>query len=142
VADRESKRIRHLIYLDAYVPEDGESWQQLASTHRDSFEAMINGDTLVPPWVATDQAPPKDVPHPLLAFTEVIRIETEAALEIPTSYILTIEDQQHPERDEFAQFADRARKRNWPVYKLPADHNPQWSAVTPLVELFAEIAGK
>jgi pimeloyl-ACP methyl ester carboxylesterase len=140
-ADREAERIKQLIYLDALIPENGESWQQLSTEQgRAWLEGTIQGHGLVPPWVGPDQAPPKDVPHPLLAYTEPIQLNNEAAREIPASFILTVEDPDHPESDEFARFADRARERGWPVHQLESDHNPQWSAVKPLVELLVEIA--
>lgn len=141
VADREPDRIRRLVYLDAYIPKDGDSWQKLSGENPDRLDAMIQGHGLVPPWVEAGQPYPRDVPHPLRAYTEPIQLDGQAGAGLPVSYILTVEDLRHPENDEFSHFAELARERGWPVHLLESDHNPQWSAVGPLVELLDEIVG-
>ncbi len=140
VADREAHRIRRLVYLDAYVPENGESWRDLARARAHQLDAMIDGDGLVPPWVANDHPFPRDVSHPLLAYRESLTLKHPVGAGIPASYILTVEDERHPDKDEFAEFARRALGKGWPVHQLKSDHNPQWSAVEPLARLIADIA--
>jgi pimeloyl-ACP methyl ester carboxylesterase len=140
VAEQVPERLRRLVYLDAFVPEDGESvltagpgregrssW--LASMTRDGF--------IVPPWVRPDQPVPKDVPQPLATFTEPIALKSEAARRIPAAYILTIEAGK--QQDDFSPYAERASARGFTVLELQADHNPQWSAVEPLVAMLHEL---
>jgi pimeloyl-ACP methyl ester carboxylesterase len=62
VADRVPDRIRRLVYLDAFVPNDGESAISLVGSHGDWLKNMIKGDYIVPAWVKPDQPPPKDRP--------------------------------------------------------------------------------
>jgi pimeloyl-ACP methyl ester carboxylesterase len=136
VADRVPERIRRLIYLDAFVPNDGESVQSLLSAGRaDWVKPMIQGDYIVPPWVKPDQPLPKDVPQPLKTFTEPIVLKNKAALQIPATYILTVDAGHEAKDDNFAPQADRAKTRGWTITQLTADHNPQWSAPEALVEL-------
>jgi pimeloyl-ACP methyl ester carboxylesterase len=133
VADRVPERIRRLIYIDAMVPDDGDSVLSLQGARGDRLKQMVNGGFVVPPWVKSDQPPPKDVPQPLKTFTEPIVLKNKAAREIPASYILTVEAGRDAKEDDFASHAARAKARGWAVYPLQADHNPQWSAPEALV---------
>lgn len=135
VADRVPDRIRRLIYVDAFVPEDGESVESIQGARGAWIKQLTKGDYIVPPWVKPDQPPPKDVPQPLKTFTEPIVLKNKAARQIPAVYILTVEAGKKPEDDDFASQAARAKARGWPVLQLTADHNAQWSAPEALVEM-------
>lgn len=135
VADRVPDRIRRLIYLDAFVPDDGESVQSLFSTRGDWIKQMTQNGFIVPPWVKPNQPPPKDVPQPLKTFTEPLALKNKSARQIPATYILTVEKGRNAKDDDFASQAERAKGRGWSVYQLEADHNPQWSAPEALVEM-------
>lgn len=136
VADRVPERIRKLIYLDAMVPNDGENVMMLMDPKGEGISKMIRGDFVVPGWVKPDQRPPKDVPHPLRTFTEHIVLKNTTAKSIPATYILTVDPGKTAEQDNFATAAARARDRGWEVLQMVADHNPQWSAVHKLAEMF------
>jgi pimeloyl-ACP methyl ester carboxylesterase len=140
VADREPDRIRHLIYLDALIPEDGDSWRSLSGVEgAAALDEMIGDEGLVPPWISPDDPRPKDVPHPTGSYEQPIRL-SGAAANIPASYVLTAEDESDAEVDEFFGFAEVARSRDWPVYVLESDHNPQWSNVDGLTEMLDMIS--
>jgi pimeloyl-ACP methyl ester carboxylesterase len=141
VADRVPDRIRRLVYLDAFAPNDGESVMSLnAARGANWLKPMIKGDYIVPPWVKPDQAPPKDVPQPLKTFTEPLVLKNKTAQQIPTTYILTAEKGHKPEDDDFASQAARAKERGWTVWQLEADHNAQWSAPEALAEMLDRAA--
>jgi pimeloyl-ACP methyl ester carboxylesterase len=139
VADRVPDRIRRLVYVDAFVPNDGESVMGITGTRGDWLKPMIKGDYIVPPWVKPDQPPPKDVPQPLKTFTESILLKNKAGLKVPATYILTVDAGKEAKDDDFWPQAQRARERGWPVEQLKADHNAQWSAPEALVEMLARI---
>ncbi len=140
VADRVPDRIRRLVYLDAFVPSDGESVMSFTATRgADWLKPMIKGDLIVPPWVKADQPPPHDVPHPLKTFTDPISLKNKAANQVAATYILTVEAAKEPKDDDFWPQAQRARGRGWPVLQLTADHNAQWSAAEALVEMLASL---
>lgn len=139
VADRVPERISKLIYLDAFVPDDGESVVSMQGDRADWVMKMANNGFLVPAWVKPDQAPPKDVPHPLKTFTDKISLTNAKRLNLSTTYILTVAKGVAAATDDFALQAERAKKKGWPVVQLEADHNPQWSAVEALVELLLQI---
>lgn len=135
VADRIHDRIKKLVFLDAMVPNDGETVMNLMDPKGERMKPMIQGDYVVPPWVKPDQKPPKDVPHPLKTFTEPIVLKNALALNIPGIYILTVDPGKKAEEDAFALSAQRARERGWVVQHMTADHNPQWSAPGELVDM-------
>ncbi len=139
VADRVPDRIRRLVYLDAFVPNDGESAMTLVGAHADWLKNMIKGDYIVPAWVKADQPPPKDVPQPVKTFTETIALKNKAGFKVPAIYILTVEAGKEPKDDDFWSQAQRAKERGWPVLQLTADHNAEWSAPEALVEMLAGI---
>lgn len=139
VADRLPDRIKRLVYLDAFLPNDGESAMGLFGAHGDFMKPMIQGDYIVPAWVKPDQAPPKDVPQSLKSFTDPIILKNPAARRLPATYILTVEKNKKAKDDDFYPAAQRAKERGWPVLLLTADHNAQWSAPEALVEMLAHI---
>lgn len=140
VADRIPERISKLIYLDAFVPEHGESVLSIQGARADGLMKMASNGFLIPVWVKKDQAPPKDVPHPVKTFTDTIQLTNPLRLKIPTTYILTVAKGTDAKADDFALQSERAKKKNWPVLILEADHNPQWSAPEAFAELLRNLA--
>jgi pimeloyl-ACP methyl ester carboxylesterase len=126
VADRIPERIARLVYLDAFLPEHGESLMDLRSPNSQSIEQMSRDGFIHPTWVRPDKPFPRDVPHPLKTFTDPIALRNPAAAKIPGTYILTVEKGKAPEADEFYPAAERARARGWPVITMEADHVPYW----------------
>ncbi|MGH9874634.1 MAG: alpha/beta fold hydrolase [Pyrinomonadaceae bacterium] len=139
VADRVPDRIGRLVYLDALLPNDGESVMSLVGAGGNGLKQMIKGDYIVPPWVKPDQPPPHDEPHPLKTFTEPLSLKNKAAAKLPATYILTVDAGKEARDDDFWPQAQRAKDRGWPVLQLTADHNAQWSAPEALVEMLAGI---
>lgn len=140
VADRVPDRVRRLVYLDAMVPNDGDSVISLVRGGGDFLKQMTKGDYIVPPWVKPDQPPPHDVPQSLKTFTDAIVLKNEAARKIPAVYILTVEKGKEAKEDDFFPHSVRAKERGWSLLQLTSDHNPQWSAPAALVEMLAASA--
>ena len=138
VQDSIPERIRHLIYLDAFLPESGES--VIGMGDASWLHDRTSGDFVIPTWVAEDQKPPKDVPHPKNCFSEPLRLKNEVMSE--SSYILTVDDGRHASEDSFYSAYLRAEKHGWKLYELTADHNPQWSAVQEFSDLLIQIFEK
>lgn len=142
VADRLPERIARLIYLDALLPNDGESVMSLRAGQADGFDLakMTHDGFVVPFWVRPGKPYPMDVPQPLKTFTDPLSLTHPAARPIPATYILTVEAEKRPERDDFAPFAARARARGWPVVLLEGDHNPHWRKPAETAALLASVA--
>jgi hypothetical protein len=139
VADRVPDRIKRLVYLDAMVPNDGDSVNSMIRGGGDFIKQMTKGGYIVPPWVKPDQPPPHDVPQSLKTFTDPISLKNEAARKLPAHYILTVEKGKEAKDDDFFAKSQRAKERGWTMLQLTSDHNPQWSAPEALVEMLAGI---
>ena len=136
VADRIPERIKKLIYLDAFLPTDGESVKAIMNAHNFDITKMTKDGFIVPNWVKPGKPPPIDVPHPLKTFTDPIVLKNQAAAaKIPAVYILTVDPGKQPAEDEFFPFSERAKARGWPVVIMEADHVPMWRKPEATAEL-------
>jgi len=126
VADRIPERISRLVYLDAFLPNDGDSVMRLRKPGALQIESMTQDGMIVPSWVKPGKPFPKDVPHPLKTFTDPIVLKNPAAAKVPATYILTVDKGKKPEDDDFYPSAERARARGWPVLIMEANHVPMW----------------
>jgi len=136
VADRVPDRIKRLVYVDALLPDSGESvvTMQGADTGRSNFLAQLKrGDYLVPVWVQDTTVIPRDVPQPLRTFTDTLQLVNPARKNVAATYILTYEPQINP--DPFQRYADRAAARGWPVLKMISDHVVERTHRAELVKL-------
>jgi pimeloyl-ACP methyl ester carboxylesterase len=140
VADSLPGRIKKIIYLDALLPDNGESLLSIQGAQsQESIKKMLQGNFIIPPWVTAGKLPPKDVPHPYKTFTDTLILKNSKRLTIPATYILTVDKGKEAKDDGFFLQSERARKKGWPVLQLEADHNPQWSAPEAFVELLEKI---
>jgi Predicted hydrolases or acyltransferases (alpha/beta hydrolase superfamily) len=136
VADSVPERIKQLIYLDAFAPNDGES---LMSARPDG-QSIPGGrsqtnDFLVPAWVNANTPLPHDVPQSMKTFTTPVSRKNPKTLSLPATYILTVDEGKKPEDDQFFTFSQRALERGWKLVHMTSDHNPQMSKPNELVEL-------
>ncbi len=132
VADRVPDRIKHIIYLDAALPVDGESFNTaLGGPARPSVGGFI------PASGVTASTPiPHDVPHPAKTLSEPISLQHQDAVnKIPTTYVLFHAADRPLESAQFYKFYQRAQARGWTMLSLVTDHNAQWSHPAELVEL-------
>lgn len=138
VADRIPERLRAVIYVDAFLPESGESVARLNGAQFAPFIAQNTKDGMIhAPWVSPESAIPKDVPQPLKTFTDTLLLSNLAALRLPASYILTVD--KGATKDDFSPYAERAKARGWPVHRMEADHTPERSAQRELVQLLLRL---
>ncbi|HEX7437229.1 MAG TPA: alpha/beta hydrolase [Caldimonas sp.] len=133
VADRAAERIAHLVYLDAFVPRDGQSLFDLAGAaarERGLEAARTGGDgwrvppnPMPPDTSAADLAwaAPRRMMQPLKTFEQALRL-TGAVERLPRTYIYCTRP---GPGDAFRQFSDRARTEpGWRCHELDASHNP------------------
>jgi pimeloyl-ACP methyl ester carboxylesterase len=74
VADRMPERIAGLVYVDAFVPNDGEAWWDLAGDYFRKLAidgSAADGFSVLPPPSAGDA---RRVPHPLASFRQALRL--------------------------------------------------------------------
>jgi pimeloyl-ACP methyl ester carboxylesterase len=139
VVDRVPERIARVIYLDAFVPADGDSVMSLRKMTDEAVRAMSKDGFVIPGWVKPDKPYPRDVPHPVKTFTDAIPLKNAAAARVPATYILTVDQGRTPEQDDFYAQSVRAKERGWPVLTMTANHNPQWFLPEATVELLLSI---
>ena len=137
VATRIPKRLACLIYIDAHVPENGESMFDLIAADRKQKLLAIahdRGDNWLvpPPW----PNPGKDMPHPLATFQDPVKVGKLDSTVLPGHFVWTVEPGSN--HDDFSESASRARNRGWRVYKLPTGHNPHWSMPEKLSKILLE----
>jgi pimeloyl-ACP methyl ester carboxylesterase len=135
VADRVPQRLAQVIYLDAVVPEDGQSsydpWPdgvEVAAADKQQAEAAGTPGWVPPPleWIkaaVTDEVVrtcmlARLTPHPLATFAQPIRLTIPEAARVPHAYIhgsIT--------NDPTPPFLDRVRADpRWRYREIPFDH--------------------
>jgi pimeloyl-ACP methyl ester carboxylesterase len=142
VADRVPERIRKLIYLDAFVPQDGQSLFDLSdeATLARFRKGLTEGDGWrVPPMPIPADTSPEDklwverfrMPQPLHCFDTPLKL-AQGDTKIPRSYIYALKA---APGDPFRQFAERAKKENWDYREIDASHSAQITAPQALAGL-------
>jgi len=120
VADRIPDRIKHLVYIDALLPANGESVNAMLPP---GHEFPVKDGFVMPFWIKGNPPPPHDMPQPARTFSEPIILTNQAVAEkLPTTYILTVEKGKTPEQDEFYSFYARAKARGWTTLIMEGDH--------------------
>lgn len=148
VADRAPERLAHLIYLDAFVPRNGQSLFDLQSpelqaakreaVQKDGDGWLVPQNPLPPDTSESDVAwiTPRRVMQPLITFEQPINL-TGAVDRLPKSYIKCTRI--GPE-DVFKDFAQRARDEGWNYFEIDSSHSPHITAPQALANLFDQIA--
>ncbi|MCB0115949.1 MAG: alpha/beta hydrolase [Caldilineaceae bacterium] len=127
VADRVPERIRHLIYLDAVIAEDGESCLDAAHPdNRAEFEARVReqGDGwLIPISRGPNDLPSKNAPHPWKSWTDPLVLNNPPH-NIPCTYVRFTADKQPGSYFEQAMTTSMARvhARGWTVLEADTVH--------------------
>ena len=132
VAEQMPDRIKQLIYLDAFVPKNGESIQAIIGLAWSQMIApKIKDDLIGYPFGPTNPNPPKDVPQPLKTFTETLTINNPLVSKIPTAYILMMKDG----KGGFEAWgASRAREKGWKMFTFEGGHYSMRDQPKALVE--------
>lgn len=137
VVDRVPERIKAVVYVDAFVPEDGESANAVRGRPA-TTTAPTTGPAFLNPagWpYPPDRKPPYIVPMATKAFATVLSLKNPAARRVPATYILTVDPGKTPEQDMFFQSYQRAKARGWAAWVMEADHVPHLSKPAELMPL-------
>ena len=129
-ADRTPERIARLVYLDAFVPENGKCALDYVVPERAARmreEGTKAGDITPPPlslWGIAKQEhidfiKPREARHPFGTMVQRIRL-TGAAARLPKTFIYC----SSPATGSFDQFAAKYRDApNWKFFELPTGHD-------------------
>jgi pimeloyl-ACP methyl ester carboxylesterase len=146
VADRARDRVAQLIYLDAFVPRDGQSLFDLNPSGRQPLqEAARNGDGWrVPPMQTPPDTSAADVEWlaarrvhmPIKCFETKLELRNGEPT-LPRSYIYAT---RITPADTFGQFARRAEgEEGWGYHAIDASHSPNVTAPEALMALLEKI---
>jgi len=149
VADRAPERLARLVYLDAFVPRDGESLFDLVPHENRAAmraRAAAEGDGWrLPPNPLPEETDPEVVrvitarlaPQPLRTFEQPLRLARgEPAL--PRTFVFCTRSDAG---DVFRPFAERARREpGWQHLELDATHIPHLVAPDLLARLLDAVA--
>ena len=99
VADRRPQRLRHLVYLDAVLPQPGESWSsthasatreaRIAAAQADAFCSFPAPDPSVFGLDAEDHAwvRRRQTPHPGKPYTHVLNFDAKRVASVPRTFV-------------------------------------------------------
>lgn len=158
VADRLSKRLKHLVYVDAVVPKPSESWSstQSAATQQQRLAAAQASTrfSFPPPdpevfglhdadhaWVKRRQTP-----HPGNTYQSPLNFDVQRVAAVPRTFISctqpalpTIEPSRLRVKDP--RFWDGAWRPNSKVVELKTGHDPMISEPAALARILLDCAG-
>ena len=141
VAERAANRIRHLVYLDAIVPENGRSIvESFDPEHAARLEAVVleRGDGWRLP--ADTRAEPRLTDHPFATFTQRVELTNPAAAALPRTYIRCTATTLTLHARETARAAIHAQATGWRYRELATGHDPQLEAPQAVTDLLLELA--
>jgi pimeloyl-ACP methyl ester carboxylesterase len=159
VADRVPDRISQLIYVDAFVPDDGQAlWDLIPPQRRPAMETLVQTEGfgwLLPrfaaqpweqfareAWQVTDEADltwmlTRLRPTPFGHFTSPVRLVNPAAERLPRTYI-RCRRWPNPGFDRYAQTASQDPR--WHLYQLDSSHLPYITNPQQLAPLLLQAA--
>ena len=154
VADRASERLARLIYLDAHVPENGESFLDLVGEERRAMMEQVvhergDGWRLPPPSIASDPGAdsqataemwrwfqPRLAPQPFKTLTQQVRLTHPTVASLQRAYILCA-------KDHTGGFEPRMERIHsnpaWRWREIDADHLAHVTAPETLVNALLEL---
>jgi len=153
VAEKAAERLAQLVYLDAFVPNDGQSLTdfqppEVLATLKEKtraegdgyklpscpaeFFGITNEDDLA--WVK-----PRLNHHPFKTMLDAVQLTNPQAAKIPRTYIYC----NNPAIGPFGQFAERLQTdESWRYVELATGHDAMITEPEKLTELLLEIAAK
>ena len=143
VADRVPERVRHLVYLDAFVPGDGQSLASLAGKGHPaaSIDEWLIAPNPPSPDTSTEDLAwimPRRRHQPARCFTQPVRLTGGSAPSFPRTYVHCTNKIGN---DVFRQFADRFRDDPaWRFHAMDASHSPNITAPEALAALLLALA--
>jgi len=147
VAEQAADRIRRLVYLDASVPRDGESnndviGPEMAEQLRSWAEAAGEGWRVPPAPYVTERLPAslrpwveqRLTPHPLRSFQDPVVLRSNTAAALPRAFIRTTRSALYD------RLLGRARDAGWHCRELTGGHYAMLTESQAVAGALAELA--
>jgi pimeloyl-ACP methyl ester carboxylesterase len=142
-------RVRELVYLDAFVPSDGDTVASLSGRDRPTV-LTLGAEWVVPPPERTYDDPDearwqtqRRVPHPVRCFTEPVRLRTRLEDQsFGLTYIKATGDgRDAPGGNAFWDAAERAKASDrWRYHEIATNHMVPSNRPAELVAVLASLA--
>ncbi|MFF0271125.1 alpha/beta fold hydrolase [Kribbella sp. NPDC004536] len=119
VADQLGDRLEQLVFIDAYVPVNGDScWSLTSEAFRELFVAGAGNDGR---WVEVPKGmDPRARPHPYPSFIQAIKLQNNSWPGLRHTYISGGPWPGSP----FVQLTERLRNDpDWQLHEIPVGHN-------------------
>ena len=144
VADRIPERLARLIYVDAYVPDDGQSLADILGSQVMGMLRQV-ADQYGDGWRLPHNPPdaPFRTDQPLNTAYQAVHLRDPRALALPRSFIFCTEDKDpaDPIMAPIAQAAAHAKADpSWRYHELPTGHVPWETMPQALARLLHESA--
>ncbi len=143
VADRVPERLKHLVYLDAFVPEGGQSLGDILGSEI-TAEIKAAAEAYGEGWRVPHNPP--DAPHrvdqPLKSLLQPVVVKNTAGAHIPHTFIYCAEGEREigPLHGFIAQAAQKARAAGWQYHELQTGHLPMETVPEDLADLLHKLA--
>jgi pimeloyl-ACP methyl ester carboxylesterase len=152
VADRVPHRIAALVYVDALVPQTGQSYfdladpelvrmlRQAADKHGESWKipVVLTAEMFGITGPEAARIDSLAVPHPRKTLEEPISL-IHSETHLPTIYIVSTRPSSG---DAFVKQVERARSLGWSVRELPTGHMPMITMPDELSRLLTSVCNK
>ncbi|MFH1081044.1 MAG: alpha/beta fold hydrolase [Pseudomonadota bacterium] len=142
VAEQAAEKLSHLVYLDAFVPQDGEAVKDL-------YDPPVV-DALAEYYLSGGRSSAEDRPgvedprftaHPLKTFVYPLQLKCKAAKVLPRTYIFCTEKAGMGLRAQgIIRSAERAKAAGWGYHELNTDHHPMWTMPRELTDILLSIS--
>ena len=139
VMDRVPERIKHVIFLDAMVLDDGMSMLDLDYDWMQGLE--IKDHQILFNWLDPESPFPKDVPHPHKTYTSPVSYKNPDAKKLNVSYVAFIpEGMTRKERSADPSWK-LAEKRGWTIRTIPGHHTIYRERPDEFVDMLTDCVG-
>lgn len=150
VMDRIPERLKRVIFLDAAIPNDGESFVGLQEALGMPREKPPADGFVTWPGMSTNAPAPHHVPQPWKTVADPVTYRNPAARKVPVTFVFFLDQGQRPEIVE-EKVPDsvlrhtiwkRAKERGWEVERFEADHLAERSKPKELAAFIEQVFGK
>ena len=142
VMDRVPDRIRHVVFLDAAVPDDGMSLWGLFGGRGPQDPSRFADGFMQVPWVKPDTRPPHNVKQSIKCFSQPVSYKNPAAKALNVTYVAFVpKDKSAEDRAKTDKSWQRAVSRGWTVRTFPGGHVAQEEDPRGVATLMEEAAG-
>ncbi|MDO8213156.1 alpha/beta fold hydrolase [Conexibacter sp. CPCC 206217] len=150
VASARPQLVGRVVYLDAFLPHDGERAidlqpPQIAHHYRESVAAAGFGWLIpprslevlgVPEQADRDWLADRLVPHPFRTYTDPATVSAQSRA-IPSAFVECVDWMR-----VFRPFGERAREFGWPVHELATGHEAMVTAPAQLAQVLGAIVDR